>query len=153
MGDPQFAKYPLLQLSQHIFQLTNPASSKAAKQASLQSIQDAIKDHRMAPLYRHLAHPVEGVLNEQGEGTAQHPTSHRRPSSSAATLLASKNPTLEVHLAWDEQLYESLKAENEKELEAIQKEEDEAAEKAGETEVQAARGKRAEYYTRIGDKV
>ena len=49
--------------------------------------------------------------------------------------------------------YDSLKAENEKELEAIQKEEDEAAEKAGETEVQAARGKRAEYFTRIGDKV
>ena len=32
-------------------------------------------------------------------------------------------------------------------------EEDEAAEKAGETEVQAARGKRAELYNRIGDKV
>jgi 26S proteasome regulatory subunit N7 len=154
MGDPQFAKYPDLQLSQHIFQLTNPASSKSTKQASLQSIQDAIRNNKMAPLYRHLAHPVDGVLNEQGEGgSAQHPASHRRPSSSAATLLATKNPTLEVNLSWDEQLYESLKAENEKELEAIQKEEDEAAEKAGETEVQAARGKRAEYYTRIGDKV
>ena len=33
------------------------------------------------------------------------------------------------------------------------REEDEAAEKAGETEVQAARGKRAELYNRIGDKV
>jgi 26S proteasome regulatory subunit N7 len=152
MGDPQFAKYPDLQLSQHIFQLTNPSSKKQVKQASLESIQHAIRENKMAPLYRHLAHPVEGVLNGQGEGTAQHPTSHRRPSS-AATLLATKNPTLDVSLSWDEQLYESLKAENEKELEAIQKEEDEAAEKAGETEVQAARGKRAEYYTRIGDKV
>ncbi|KAF2463105.1 26S proteasome regulatory subunit RPN7 [Lindgomyces ingoldianus] len=152
MGDPQFAKYPDLQLSQHIFQLTNPSSSKTAKQASLKSVQDAISEHKMAPLYRHLAHPVEGVLNAPGEGTAQPPTSHRRPSSSAATLLATRNPTLEVSLPWDEKLYESLKAENEKELEAIQKEEDEAAEKAGETEVQAARGKRAEYYTRIGDK-
>lgn len=107
----------------------------------------------MAPLYRYLAHPVEGVLNAPGEGTAQQPTTHRRPSSSATTLLATKIPLLEVNLPWDEKLYESLKAENEKELEAIQKEEDEAAEKAGETEVQAARGKRAEYYTRIGDKV
>ncbi|KAF2744771.1 PCI-domain-containing protein [Sporormia fimetaria CBS 119925] len=151
MGDPQFCKYPDLQLSQHIFQLTNPASSKAAKQASLQSIQDAIKENNMAPLYRHLAHPVDGILNDQGEGSAQHPTSHRR-SSTVATMLATKNPTLEVSLPWDEKLYESLKVENEKELEAIQKEEDEAAEKAGETEVQAARGKRAEYYTRIGDK-
>ena len=106
----------------------------------------------MAPLYRHLAHPVDGVLNAPGEGTSQLPMTHRRPSS-AATLLATKNPILEVPLPWDEKLYESLKAENEKELEAIQKEEDEAAEKAGETEVQAARGKRAELYTRIGDKV
>ena len=153
MGDPLFAKYPDLQLSQHVFQLTNPSSSKSAKQASLKSLQDAISEHKMAPLYRYLAHPIEGVLNAPGEGTAQHPTSHRRPSSSAATLLATKNPTLDVPLPWDETLYESLKAENEKELEAIQKEEDEAAEKAGETEVQAARGKRAELYTRIGDKV
>ncbi|ORX92799.1 26S proteasome regulatory subunit RPN7 [Clohesyomyces aquaticus] len=152
MGDPQFAKYPDLQLSQHIFQLTNPSSTKTAKQASLKSLQDAISEHKMAPLYRHLAHPVDGVLNAPGEGSAQQPTSHRRPSSSAATLLATRNPTLEVSLPWDEKLYESLKAENEKELEAIQKEEDEAAEKAGETEVQAARGKRAEVYTRIGDK-
>ena len=123
MGDPLFAKYPDLQLSQHIFQLTNPSCTKTAKQASLKSIQDAISEHKMAPLYRYLAHPVDGVLNAPGEGSAQYPT------------------------------YESLKAENEKELEAIQKEEDEAAEKAGETEVQAARGKRAEYFTRIGDKV
>lgn len=56
-------------------------------------------------------------------------------------------------MSWDEKLYESLRAENEKELETIQKEEDEATEKAGETEVQAARGKRAELYTRVGDKV
>lgn len=152
MGDPQFAKYPDLQLSQHIFQLTNPSSAKSTKQASLKSIQDAISEHKMAPLYRYLAHPVEGVLNAPGEGSTQQPAGNRRPSSSAATLLATRNPTLEVPLPWDEKLYESLKAENEAELEAIQKEEDEAAEKAGETEVQAARGKRAELYNRIGDK-
>ncbi|KAF2735820.1 26S proteasome regulatory subunit RPN7 [Polyplosphaeria fusca] len=152
MGDPQFAKYPDLQLSQHIFQLTNPVSSKAAKQASLKSVQDAISENKMAPLYRHLAHPVDGVLNAPGEGTTQQPTTHRRPSSSATTLLATRNPSLEVTLPWDEKLYESLKLENEKELEAIQKEEDEAAEKAGETEIQAARGKRAEYFTKTGDK-
>ena len=40
-----------------------------------------------------------------------------------------------------------------RELEEIQKEEDEAVEKAGETEIQTARGKRAGYYTKIGDKV
>lgn len=153
MGDIQYTSYPDLGLSQHIFQLTNPASTKSSKQSSLKSIQDAISEHKMAPLYRYLAHPVEGVLNAPGEGTAQQPAGHRRPSSSAATLLATKNPNLEVSLPWDEALYERLKAENEKELDAIQKEEDEAAEKAGETEVQAARGKRAEYYARIGDKV
>ncbi|KAF2635617.1 26S proteasome regulatory subunit RPN7 [Massarina eburnea CBS 473.64] len=152
MGDPQFAKYPDLQLAQNIFQLTNPAAPKSTKQASLKTVQDAIKEHKMAPLYRYLAHPVDGVLNAPGEGTTQQPTSHRRPSSSATTMLATKNPSVEVPLSWDEKLYESLKAENEKELEAIQKEEDEAAEKAGETEVHAARGKRAELHNRIGDK-
>ncbi|OAL44774.1 26S proteasome regulatory subunit RPN7 [Pyrenochaeta sp. DS3sAY3a] len=152
MGDPQFAKYPDLQLSQHIFQLTNPAAAKAAKQSSLKAVQDAITDHGMAPLYRYLAHPTDGALNAPGEGSADQPTSHRRPSASLVNMLATRNTSSEVPLPWDEKLYELLKAENEKELEAIQKEEDEASEKAGETEVQAARGKRAELYNRIGDK-
>jgi 26S proteasome regulatory subunit N7 len=60
MGEPLFNKYPDLGLAQHIFQLTSPASSKTAKQDSLKSLQDAISEHKMAPLYRHLAHPVEG---------------------------------------------------------------------------------------------
>lgn len=153
MGDPQFAKYPDLQLAQNIFQLTNPAASKSSKQSSLKSVQDAITKHNMAPLYRYLAHPTEGVLNAQGEGSSEQPTSHRRPSASLANMLARGNPSLDVPLSWDEKLYESLKEKNEKELEAIKKEEDEAAEKAGETEVQAARGKRAELYNQIGDKV
>jgi len=153
MGDPQFAKYPNLQLAQSVFQLTNPAASKSNKQASLKTVEDAIAEHKMAPLYRYLAHPTDGVLNAQGEGSSDAPNNNRRPSASIANMLATRNPSLEVPLKWDEKRYESLKAENEKELEAIQKEEDEAAEKAGETEVQAARGKRAELYNRIGDKV
>jgi len=60
---------------------------------------------------------------------------------------------LDVTLTWDERLYEELREDNEKELEAIQKEENEAVEKAGETEIQAAKGKRAEFFTRIGEKV
>jgi 26S proteasome regulatory subunit N7 len=152
MGDPQFAKYPDLQLAQSIFQVTNPAASKSSKQASLKVVEDAITEHKMAPLYRYLAHLTDGVLNAPGEGTSDKPNTSRRPSASLATMLATR-PSLDVPLSWDEKRYESLKAENEKELEAIQKEEDEAAEKAGETEVQAARGKRAELYNRIGDKV
>jgi 26S proteasome regulatory subunit N7 len=153
MGDPQFVKYPDLQLAQSIFQLTNPAASKTAKQSSLKTVEDAITEHKMAPLYRYLAHFTEGVLNAPGEGSSEQPSTARRPSASLANMLATRNPSLDVPLSWDEKRYESLKAENEKELEAIQKEEDEAAEKAGETEVQAARGKRAELYNRIGDKV
>lgn len=108
----------------------------------------------MAPLYRHLAHPTEGIMNAVGEGSSHQGTaSLRRTSSSATTLLATRRPSLDVGLSWDEALYEELKADNEKELDAIQKEEDESAEKAGETEVQAARGKRAEFLTRIGEKV
>lgn len=61
--------------------------------------------------------------------------------------------TKTASLPWDEKVYEQLKAENDKELEELQKEEDEAVEKAGDTEVTAARGKRAEFYARVGDKV
>jgi 26S proteasome regulatory subunit N7 len=153
MGDPQFAKYPDLQLSQHIFHITNPSSSKGQQRASLKSLQDAIKEHKMAPLFRHLAHPVEGILNAPADGSAAQAAGLRRASSSATTLLATKRPSLNSQLPWDEKLYEELKADNDKELEEFQKEEDEAEEKAGETEIQTARGKRAEFWTRVGDKV
>lgn len=112
----------------------------------------------MAPLYRHLAHPTEGVLNPKGEGAAAAATSpppqpSRRGSLVSSNLLPSKRSLLSGLLPWDESLYEELKADNERELEDIQKEEEEAQEKAGETEVQAARSKRAEFWARVGDKV
>lgn len=148
-SDPQFAKYPNLGLAQSIFSIsTNPASVK--------SIQDAIQEHKMAPLYRHLAHPVAGILNSSGEGSVQSPGTKpltRRESIISSNLLPSNRPTLSNVLPWDATLYEALKEDNEKELAAIQKEEEEAEENAGETEVQAARGKRAEFWARIGDKV
>ncbi len=153
MGDPQYAKYPDLQLSQHIFQLSNPSASSSTRQSSLKYVQDAVQKHKMAPLYRHLAHPADGILNLDGEGTAAQPRGSRRYSSGASSLLATRSLSTGVSLPWDEQLYEQLKAENEKELETFQKEEDEATEKAGETEVQAAKGKRAEFWARVGDKV
>ena len=113
----------------------------------------------MAPLYRHLAHPIEGVLNSVGQSSAEAakpPTTapSRRGSLVASNLVPpSKKQLASGLLPWDEALYEELKAENEKELEEIQKEEDEAEEKAGETEVQAARSKRADFWARVGDKV
>lgn len=109
----------------------------------------------MAPLYKHLAHPTEGVLNSIGEGSVESPKMGvRRSSSNIASLLATRRPSVDITaLPWDEALYEELSKDNEKELEAIQKEEDEATEKAGETEIQTARGKRAEFWTRVGDKV
>ena len=112
----------------------------------------------MAPLYRHLAHPTEGVLNTIGESTAQ-PTnppqkpSARRASLVSSNLLPSKRPMPSGILPWDENLYNELKSDNDKELEEFQKEEEEAEEKAGETEVQAARRKWAEFWARVGDKV
>lgn len=148
-SDPQFAKYPNLGLAQSIFSLpTNPAAVK--------SIQNAIQEHKMAPLYRHLAHPVEGILNSSGEGSAQSPGPKplvRRESIISSNLLPARRPELANVLPWDATLYEALKADNEKELAAIQKEEEAAEENAGETEVQAARGKRAEFWARVGDKV
>ena len=114
----------------------------------------------MAPLYRHLAHPTEGVLNVSGEGTAdstsQH-TSKKAPSRRGSLVSSNLVPSMKKSLSsgsipWDEALYEELKADNEKELVTIQKEEEEAEEKAGETEVQAARSKRADFWARVGDK-
>ena len=71
----------------------------------------------------------------------------------SSNLLPPKKATPQGVLPWEEALYEELKADNEKELADIQKEEEEAEEKAGETEIQAARNKRAEFWARIGDKV
>jgi 26S proteasome regulatory subunit N7 len=148
-SDPQFAKYPNLGLAQSIFSIS-------AHPAAVKSIQNAIQEHKMAPLYRHLAHPVEGILNMSGEGSVQSPGTKpltRRESIISSNLLPARRPTLTNLLPWDAALYEELKADNEKELVAIQKEEEAAEENAGETEVQAARGKRAEFWARVGDKV
>ncbi len=156
-SDPQFAKYPDLTLAQHIFTLVN--APQTPQSTSLTYLQNAIKDHKMAPLYRHLAHPAEGILNGIGESTAQAPQqpppkpATRRASLVSSNLLPSKRPVPSGILPWDESLYEELKADNEKELEQFQKEEEEAEKEAGETEIQAARGKRAEFWARVGDKV
>ncbi|TGJ82765.1 hypothetical protein E0Z10_g5992 [Xylaria hypoxylon] len=154
-SDPQYAKWPLLPLSQHVFTLTNPYAARPAQQASVKSLQDAISEHKMAPLYKYLAHPTDGILNAAGETTqaaaAQQKPPSRKPSA-AAGMMASGGPTAGVNLPWDEQVYRQLKADNDKELEEIQKEEDEAVEKAGDTEIMAARGKRAEFFAKIGDK-
>ncbi|EXJ64127.1 26S proteasome regulatory subunit N7 [Cladophialophora yegresii CBS 114405] len=153
-SDPQFAKYPDLTLAQHIFTLAN--APQALQPTSLTYLQNAIKDHKMAPLYRHLAHPTEGVLNAVGESTAQPPQQPSKPPARRASLVSSnllppKKPVPSGILPWDESLYKELKADNEKELEQFQKEE-EAEKEAGETEIQAARSKRAEFWARVGDK-
>lgn len=152
MSDLQYAKYPLLPLAQHIFNLTNPQSTKAVQESSLKSLKDAITEHKMAPLFKYLVHPTEGILNTSGQSSSTQPSkqSGRRPS--AVGMVASKSNIPQIGLSWDEPLYQKLKKENEEELEAFIKEEEEAEEKAGDTEVQAARGKRAEFWARIGDK-
>jgi len=148
-SDPQFAKYPNLSLSQDIFTLTNPSAPETSRQISLKKLQDAISEHKMASLYRHLAHPNDGVLNATGEGSARRMSGSRRPNGASSIMAGRKG----VSFPWDEELYEKLTADNEKELETFQKEEEEAAEKAGDTEVQAAKGKRAEFWARVCDKV
>lgn len=152
-SDPQYAKYPNLSLAQDIFNITNAASSEASRQVSLQKLQNAITEHKMAPLYRLLAHPVDGLLNSSGEGSARRPSVNSRKPNGATTILGSRKGAVDFIFPWDEKLYETLKADNEKEFESFTKEEEEAAEKAGETEVQAAKGKRAEFWARVGDKV
>lgn len=153
-SDPQYIKYPDLLLAQHVFNLSNPASAPSIQQTSLKKLQDAITERKMAPFYRHLAHPVEGILNNTGEGVTQHPAhSAATKSHVISNILASRKSPQRIDFPWDEKLYQSLVEDNKKELETFQKEEDEAEEAAGETEVQAARGKRAEFWARVGDKV
>ncbi|KAI1821461.1 26S proteasome subunit RPN7-domain-containing protein [Xylaria intraflava] len=155
-ADPQYVKWPLLPLSQHVFTLTNSYAARPAQEAAVKSLQDAISEHKMAPLYRYLAHPTDGILNPTGETTSTAATHQkppgRKPSAAAGMVVAGSGPASGVKLPWDEKVYQTLKADNDKELDDIQKEEDEAVEKAGDTEIMAARGKRAEFFAKIGDK-
>ena len=151
-SDPQYIKHPDLILAQHVFNLSNPACPQTVQQSSLKKVQGVISDNKMAPFYRHLAHPVEGILNHTGEGAPQHQGGSAK-SLITSNLLASRKSPQKIEFPWDEALYQSLVEENQKELETFQKEEDEAEEAAGETEVLAARGKRAEFWARVGDKV
>ncbi|CAK7265518.1 proteasome regulatory particle subunit [Sporothrix epigloea] len=177
-SDPQYTKWPLLPLAQQVFALTNPYAGRATQQTAAKALQDAISEHQMAPFYRYLAHPVEGALNGVGEPaslsssspssrsksvsatasghstTAPHIASGKPLSrkSSAVGMIANRNPTATVVLPWDEGLYQKLQTANEAELAGLQTEEDEAVEQAGETEIQAVRGKRAEFWARVGDK-
>ncbi|KGM91448.1 hypothetical protein PABG_12609 [Paracoccidioides brasiliensis Pb03] len=151
-SDLQYAKYPNLSLAQDIFNLSNPACPHTAQQASLKKLQSAISQHQMAPLYRHLAHPIEGILNSPGEGTTQHASAPGSKVLVTSNLLSGRKAPQKISLPWDEKLYDTLVEENKKELAALQKEEEDAAEAAGDTEVQAARGKRAEFWARVGDK-
>lgn len=171
MGEPQYLKFPILSLAQNVFNIAAPSTEKQSKQTSVKVLQDDIRQYKMAPFYAYLAHPQTGKLNAAGEGSAVlSPTISRANTNSSAPspmhtlrrtssintpsivgVLGGKKDT-SVELPWDEALYESLRKDNETELAAIQKEEDDAEEQAGETEVQTARGKRAEFYARVGDK-
>ncbi|KAK5109979.1 hypothetical protein LTR62_006346 [Meristemomyces frigidus] len=168
MGDPQYLSYPLLPLAQSVFALASPSTDSSAKEASRTALQDAIREHKMAPFYAYLAHPQTGKLNSVGEGGSGglSPVTSRGSNAGMGGLLrrtsSINSPSIlgvlggkvdaNASLAWDEKLYEQLKEENEKELGAIAKEEEEALEREGETELQACRAKRAEFYARVGDK-
>ncbi|KAJ5125807.1 uncharacterized protein N7443_008851 [Penicillium atrosanguineum] len=151
-SDPQYIKYPDLILAQHVFNLSNPACASSTRQSSLKKLQDVISENKMAPFYRHLAHPVEGILNNSGEGVTQHPHGAGTSKPLIISNMLAKKSGQQIDFPWDENLYQSLLEDNKKELETFQKEEDDAEEAAGETEVQAARGKRAEFWARVGDK-
>lgn len=91
-------------------------------------------------------------MNPAGQSTSQAATrpAGRKPSIG---MVASKTASSIHQMPWDESLYEGLKKDNDEELEKYKKEEEDAEENAGDSEIQAARGKRAEFYARIGDKV
>lgn len=151
-SDPQYAKWPLLPLSQHVFTLSNGYATSKAQEAAAKALQDAIAEDKMAHFYRYLAHPTTGVFNSVGEGSSSAPGRPLSRRTSLVGMVASKPSATTVNLPWDEALYNRLVQDNEKELAEIQKEEEEAVEQAGDTEVTAAKGKRAEFWARVGDK-
>ncbi|KAL8747163.1 MAG: hypothetical protein Q9190_000927 [Brigantiaea leucoxantha] len=151
-SDPLYAKYPNLSIAQDIFTITNAASTDSAKQISRKKLQDVISEHKMAPLYRYLAHPIDGGLNASGEGSTRKTSVAGSRRAANTDGLTRRRSSVKLEIPWDEELYQRLKADNEKELETFTKEEEEAAEQAGDTEVQAAKGKRAEFWARVGDK-
>ncbi|RMD43376.1 hypothetical protein DV735_g1692, partial [Chaetothyriales sp. CBS 134920] len=118
-GDAQededwFAKYPNLKVAQSIFTLSAPRQPAQAK-SSLEYLQHAIKKDKMAPLYRHLAHPIEGVLNSSTDAVIQPTLSRtntvestssrtRRGSVIASNLVPNKKTLQRGLLPWDEAL-------------------------------------------------
>ncbi|RPA98057.1 PCI-domain-containing protein [Choiromyces venosus 120613-1] len=118
-SDPQYASYPNLLLSQHIFTLRTPSLS-AYHPAANKALTASIKEASQAPLYRYLAHPTDGILSSK--------------------------------IVWDEKYYEELKKSNDAELEVLDTEIKESDEKAGESEVVEAMGKKAEFFARVVDK-
>lgn len=151
-SDPQYLKYPDLTVAQDVFNISNPSCPPDIQQGSLKKLQDAISENKMAPLYRHLAHPIEGILNSSGESVSG-AVSSKKPVITSNMLASRKSPSSKIDFPWNEELYQSLVEDNKRELESFQKEEDDAQEAAGDTEVLAARGKRAEFWARVGDKV
>ncbi|KAF8252321.1 PCI-domain-containing protein [Wilcoxina mikolae CBS 423.85] len=118
-SDPQYASYPNLLLSQHIFILQQPTLS-AQHAASHKVLTASIKEHSQAPLYYYLARKGDGILAKK--------------------------------IQWDETLYNELKKKNDDELNGYDQELKEAEEKAGESEIVAAVGKKAEFWARVVDK-
>ena len=168
MGEPQYLTSPPLALAQTVFTLASPHTPSPARKSALSTLQHAIREDKMAPLYAYLAHPTTGILNRSGSASkasspitsrghtsAPPPQLLRRTSSlnapSIVGVLGGKTDT-SAPLPWDESLYAELKADNDKELATIQAAEDEAVEREGDSEVLTAQSKRAELYARIGDK-
>ena len=153
-SDPQFIKHPNLSLAQDIFTLTNSYSTEPARQGSFRKLRDAIKENHMAPLYRYLAHPTDGILNAPGQGSARRPSgsASKRPNV-AAGIVPGRRRSTDFVFPWDQGQYDSMEGENAKKLEEFEKEEEEALASAGDTDVQAVRGRRAEYRAMIGDRV
>jgi 26S proteasome regulatory subunit N7 len=56
-------------------------------------------------------------------------------------------------IQWDEKLFNELQKKNDKELEGYEQELEEAKEKAGESEIVEAMGKKAEFWARVVEKV
>ena len=99
---------------------------------------------------------------QQPNLSALHPTAHRiltasiKEQSQAPLYHYLAHPSdgiLAGRIKWDEAHYKELKKKNDDELNGYDQELTEAKEKAGESEIVAAMGKKAEFWAKVVDKV
>lgn len=146
MSDPSDVVLPIpnLSLAQNLFTLSNPSLSRFHNDARA-ALLEGIKADEMGPWYRSLTQaPSSSTPDTQ---TAQ---ASSQSSTSAAAAAVAPTPTV---VPFDATILEELEKKNSAALEKLDERLKHAQETEGESEISDALRGRANYLTKIGDKV